>query len=390
MEPKRIAFAGAGLSCAVMARQLAEIEGVSCTLFEKKNHVGGNCHTSRDPETGVMVHNYGPHIFHTSNEAVWNYVNRFASFGPFVNRVKAVTPRGVYSLPINLLTLNQFFGRNFSPKEAQTFVTELARPFKGLDEKTFEGVALGLVGEELYQNFFYGYTKKQWGCEPRLLPGDVIKRLPLRFNYDDNYYRDFHQGIPREGYTAMIEGILSHPSITVKLGQSVEPGEWKDFDHVVYSGPIDAFHGFRHGRLSYRTVYWKTERLDGDAQGVACLNYTAEDVPHTRTIEHKHFAPWEEHAKTVFSTEYSKATTPQDEPFYPVRAASDLEMLRHYIDEAKKAPSTSFVGRLGTYRYLDMHIVIEESLRFADQLAKSLAEGTRPATFPVSEEKLLA
>ena len=390
MKIKKIAFIGAGLSSAVIARQLAEGQRVQCTLFDKRNHIGGNCHTARDGETGVMRHTYGSHIFHTSNQEVWDYVNRFATFGPFVNRIKAETPRGTFSLPINLLTINQFFGTNLRPKEAEQFLRKLAEPFRDGREKNFEETALSLVGEELYRNFFYGYTKKQWGCEPAALPGSIVKRLPLRFNYDDNYYRDTYQGIPYDGYTAMIEKILDHPSIEVKLGHAFDPGEAPAFDHVISAGPLDAWYGFRHGRLSYRTVSWTDERLDGDAQGVACLYYTSEKVPHTRTIEHKHFTPWEKHARTLLSTEYSKATEPHDEPYYPVRSERDLALLKEYVAEAKAegGAGPSFVGRLGTYRYLDMHIVIEESLAFAAKALAALNEGRDWPRFSVAEEKL--
>jgi len=384
---KEIAFVGAGLSSAVIARQLAEA-GVRCTLFEKREHIAGNCYTRRDPETGVMVHVFGPHIFHTSNEAVWKYVNRFADFGPFVNRVKAATARGVFSLPINLLTLNQLFGVNLTPKEAARFVEEKARPFKTGRETTFEEVALSLVGEEIYRTFFYGYTKKQWGCEPSELPGYIIKRLPIRFTYEDDYYQDTHQGIPREGYTAMIAKILDHPGIEVRLGHPFAPAEAVPFAHAVWSGPLDAFYGFRHGRLSYRTVFWKNERMEGDAQGVACLNFTSEQVPHTRTIEHKFFTPWEKHERTLLSTEYSKATEPHEDPYYPVRSAADLAMLESYVADAAREKAWSFVGRLGTYRYLDMHLIIEESLSFAERALAAVEGGTAWPVFPIPVEKL--
>ena len=388
---KEIAFVGAGLSCAVIARHLAEA-GVRCVLFEKRDHIAGNCHTRRDPETGVMVHAFGPHIFHTSNERVWDYVNRFADFGPFVNRVKAVTERGVFSLPVNLLTLNQLFGMNLNPKEAAAFVAEKAKPFKTGREETFEEVALSLVGEEIYRAFFYGYTKKQWGCEPSELPGDIIKRLPIRFTYEDDYYRDTYQGIPREGYTAMIAKILDHPGIEVKLNHPVAPTELSAFGHAVWSGPLDAFYGFRHGRLSYRTVFWKEERSEGDAQGTACLNNTSEKVPYTRTIEHKFFTPWEKHERTLLSTEYSKATEPHDDPYYPIRSARDLDMLDRYVADALEERAWSFIGRLGTYRYLDMHLIIEESLSFAERALAAIqgGAGREWPVFPIPREKICA
>ncbi len=387
MEPKTIAFVGAGLSCAVLARELAERGGFRCVLFDRRPHLGGNCHTARDAETGVMVHTYGPHIFHTSNRAVWDYVNRFTEFGPFVNRVRAVTPRGIFSLPVNLMTLNQFFGKNMTPRQAEAFVRELGAPFRTGRERNFEEVALSLVGEELYRNFFHGYTKKQWGCEPSELPGAIIKRLPLRFTYRDDYYQDVYQGIPVHGYTPMIEGIASHPAIELRLGEGFARERAGEFDHVFWSGPIDACYGGRHGKLSYRTVHWTEERLDGDAQGTVCLNYTAEEVPFTRKIEYKHYTPWETHERTLVATEFSKATGPEDDPYYPIRSERDMAVLRHYVGEAREEKGISFLGRLGTYRYLDMHMVVEESLAFAARL------GTEPADWPrfsVPEEKLFS
>ncbi|SDU21334.1 UDP-galactopyranose mutase [Verrucomicrobium sp. GAS474] len=389
---KTIAFAGAGLSSAVLARQLADTGRFRCVLFDKRPHLGGNCHTARDEATGVMLHTYGPHIFHTSNKAVWDYVNRFTEFGAFVNRVRAVTPKGIFSLPVNLMTLNQFFGKNMTPKEAEAFVRELGAPFRTGNERTFEEVALSLVGEALYRNFFHGYTKKQWGCEPTELPGSIIKRLPLRFNYRDDYYQSIYQGIPLHGYTPMIEKIVDHPAIEVRLGEGLERDpvvNGSEFDHLFWSGPIDACYGFRHGRLSYRTVYWSQERLDGDAQGTVCLNYTAEDVPYTRKIEYKHYTPWESHEKTLVSTEFSKATGPADDPYYPIRSDRDMATLRHYVEEAGRETKVSFIGRLGTYRYLDMHMVVEESLVYAERLLAA-GEGAAWPRFSIADEKVLA
>jgi UDP-galactopyranose mutase len=361
---KHIGMAGAGFACAVLARELAETGKYKITLFDERPHIAGNCHTERDEKTGVMVHNYGPHIFNTSRADVWEYVNRYSKFGPYVNRVKAVTDRGVFSLPINLLTINQFFGKALSPAEARDFVGSLGdRNIQ--DPKNFEEQAMKFLGKDLYKTFFYGYTKKQWGVEPTELPASILQRLPVRFNYDDNYYNQKYQGIPLEGYTKIVEKILDHEDIEVRLNERMDPADKNQFDHVFWSGPMDGFFNYKLGRLRYRTL--KFERFDesGDYQGNAVINYCRQEVPYTRITEHKHFAPWEEHDQTVCFKEYSKLCEPGDTPYYPLRLTEDKELLKKYMDQAEKEKNVSFIGRLGTYRYLDMHVVIGESLDLA-------------------------
>jgi UDP-galactopyranose mutase len=373
---KKIAIAGAGFAGAVVARELAETGKYKIVVFESRPHLAGNCHTERDAATGVMVHQYGPHIFHTSREDVWNYVNRFAKFGPYTNRVKAVTARGVFSLPINLLTINQFFGKTFDPREAREFIGSLGD--SSIEEpKTFEDQALKFLGRELYENFFYGYTKKQWGVEPTELPASILSRLPVRFNYDDNYYVSRYQGIPIDGYTAIVEKILDHENIEVQLGEKFDPAFKDQFDHVFWSGPIDAYYNFELGRLQYRSLQFERFDAEGDYQGNPVINYCEARVPYTRITEHKHFAPWETHEKTVCFKEYSKLAEPRDTPYYPLRLEKDKALLRQYMDRIQGEPGITFIGRLGTYRYLDMHVVIGESL----DLAKTCL-GTSPADWP--------
>jgi UDP-galactopyranose mutase len=361
---KAIAIAGAGFAGAVMARELAESGKYRVTVFDERNHVAGNCHTVRDVATGVMLHQYGPHIFHTSREDVWQYVNRFARFGPYTNRVKAVTRRGVFSLPLNLLTLNQFFGKQMNPTEAQEFVSRLGDP-SIREPRNFEEQALKMMGRELYATFFYGYTKKQWGVEPTELPASILQRLPMRFNYDDNYYNSKYQGIPVDGYTALVERILDHRNIRVRLNERFAPELKREFVHVFFSGPMDSFFEYRLGRLQYRTLVFERFEDKGDYQGNSVINYCDEDVPFTRISEHKHFAPWEHHEGTVCFREYSKVMAPGDLPYYPVRLAEDKALLKQYVALARDAKRVSFIGRLGTYRYLDMHVVIGETLDLA-------------------------
>lgn len=375
---------GAGFSGAVLARQFAD-QGHGSLVIDARNHLGGNCHTVRDTQTGVMEHVYGPHIFNTSNGRVWDYVNRFGRFRPFVNRVKASTARGVFSLPINLHTINQFFGVRLAPREAAALIAEKGDASIG-EPQTFEEQALKFIGRELYEAFFYGYTKKQWGCEPRDLPAAILKRLPVRFSYDDNYYNSTYQGIPEEGYTEVIRRIFDHPAVEVKLGTAWDPAMASEFQHVFFTGPIDAFFGHRHGRLGYRTVFWEKQTHTGDFQGNAVINYTEVTEPFTRIHEHKHFAPWEKHEKTTVFTEFSKETEPQDIPYYPKRLSADKAVLQKYRAEAEGCGGISFLGRLATYRYMDMHHVIGEALELADAFLAAKTAGTKPPVFPNKEE----
>lgn len=365
-----IGIAGAGFAGAVLARELAESGDFRITVYDERDHIAGNCHTSRDPGSGVMIHHYGPHIFNTSREDVWQYVNRYSEFGPYVNRVKAVTRKGVFSLPINLLTINQFFDQKLSPVQARDFVGALSD--RSISEpQNFEEQALKFVGREMYENFFYGYTKKQWGVEPTELPASILKRLPVRFNYDDNYYNQKYQGIPLEGYTRIVEKILDHEAIDVRLGERLEPSRKNEFAHVFWSGPLDAFFGFKLGRLGYRSLVFDRFDESGDFQGNAVINYCEEEIPYTRITEHKHFAPWEEHDRTVCFREYSKLCGENDTPYYPLRLTNDKSLLEQYVDLANHESNVSFIGRLGTYRYLDMHVVIGESLDLARTCLKS-------------------
>jgi len=374
---------GSGFSGAVIAHELAQA-GHKCVVIDQRDHIGGNCHTKRDAETGIMEHVYGPHIFNTSNAEVWEYVNRFGEFRPFVNRVKATNDKGVFSLPINLHTINQFFGKRFNPQEAQAFIAALGDNSIA-EPQNFEEQALKFIGKELYEAFFKGYTEKQWGCDPRELPASILKRLPIRFNYDDNYYNSQYQGIPVEGYSKVIERILDHPNIEVRLSTRFEKSMVSKFNHTFYTGPLDEYFDFSEGRLGYRTVFWKKETATGDFQGNAVINYPSLDINHTRIHEHKHFSPWEEHEKTIVFTEYSKETGTSDIPYYPKRMPRDKALLLRYLELAECEKKISFLGRLATYRYMDMHHVIGEALEFSRAMLHAIAEETRPPVFPNSE-----
>lgn len=364
----KIGMAGAGLSCAVIARELA-LQGHEIEIYETRGHIGGNCHSERDANTDVMIHVYGPHIFHTDDEEVWAYVNRFMEFKPYVNRVKATTKGQVFSLPINLHTINQFFRKTFSPSEAKAFIEQQADTAIE-SPQSFEEQALRFVGRELYEAFFKGYTQKQWGISPSKLPASILKRLPVRFNYDDNYFFHRHQGMPAEGYTAMVERILEHPNIRVRLNAAFNREMVEAFDHVFYSGQVDAFYGHDLGRLPYRTLDFERFEAEGDVQGCAVMNYCEESVPYTRITEHKHFAPWESHERSVCYKEFSRACGEDDIPYYPVHLVEGDKMLEDYLQRAKQEPKVTFVGRLGTYRYMDMDVTIREALDAARKFMK--------------------
>jgi UDP-galactopyranose mutase len=377
----RIGVVGAGFSGAVIAHRLSR-EGHRVVVFEGRGHVAGNCHTRRDDETGVMLHVYGPHIFHTDDEQVWKFVNQFDELIPYVNRVKAITGQRVFSLPINLLTLNQFFGKTLSPGQARAFVDSLGdRSIE--DPRSFEQWALRYLGKALYTAFFEGYTLKQWGIHPSELPASIIKRLPVSFSYDDNYYRHRFQGIPRNGYSLIVERLLDDENIELKLGEAADQSTVDEFDHVFTSGPIDAWYEHAYGPLEYRTLDFELVRDEGDYQGCAVMNYCDIDVPWTRVSEHKHFAPWERHDQTVCFREYSRRHQPGDIPYYPIRLLRQRATLAHYVERALRETKVTFVGRLGTYRYLDMDVTIKEALATAHIFLESEASGGRMPAFTV-------
>jgi len=367
---KKILVVGAGFSGAVIGRRLAE-QGHQIVINDSRNHIAGNCYSERDENTGVMVHTYGPHIFHTDNEVVWTFINQFTTMMPYVNRVKATVGGQVYSLPINLHTINQFFKRACSPAEAQKLIAE-----KGdstiTDPKTFEQQALRFVGKELYETFFKGYTIKQWGMSPAELPASILKRLPIRFNYDDNYFNHKFQGMPLDGYTRVVEKILDHPNIEVRLSTDFDVLQRPHYDHVFYSGSLDGFYQYRFGRLGYRTLDFERFSSQGDYQGCAVMNYCEQEVPYTRITEHKYFAPWEQTKGSLCYREYSRACEPQDIPYYPIRQLGEMGLLAKYLDLAEHEHNITFVGRLGTYRYLDMDVTIAEAMAVADRYLASL------------------
>lgn len=365
---------GAGISGATVARTLAEA-GHQVQVVEAADHVGGHCHTERDAETGIMKHVHGPHIFHSDNADVWHFVSRFASFEAFDLQVDACVGERLFPLPINLKTLQAFFGREFTPAQAQAHVaTRTVR----LDHapRNFEEQALSSVGPELYEAFFRGYTQKQWGRAPADIPASVFKRLPLRFTDDRTYFHHSRVGIPRDGYTAMTENMLDHPLIRIELGAHVDhAASASGFDHVFYTGKLDGCFDYEFGRLPYRSLRFDDFRVGGEFQRTATVNYPDIGVPYTRITEHKKFAPWEQFERSICSREYSFECGPGDTPYYPVNLAGGSEMLDRYREKAKALDGVSFVGRLATFRYLDMDVAIAEALATGNEYLRRLGTG---------------
>lgn len=383
--PKRYLIVGSGFSGCVLAEKLSKNLDCTIDIWDERSHMGGNCHSSRDEKTGIMVHRYGPHIFNTDKKEIWDYVNSFVELRPYVHRVKALSNGKIYPLPVNLLTINQFFDKSFSPQEAKDFMEGVGD--KSITEPAnFEEQALAFIGKDLYKAFFYGYTKKQWGCEPSELPASILKRIPVRFNYDDNYHSNIYTGIPVDGYTAIMEKMISHDAIRVTLNKKFTGTEdLSSYDHVFYTGPIDAYFNFKHGRLGYRTVTFEASYAEGDHQGLSQMNFCDEDVPYTRIAEHKHFTPWEQHSGTIYFKEFSKETEEDDIPYYPKRLENDKQLLKKYREEAETLRGVSFLGRLATYRYMDMHHVIGEAMQFAAGFIDAEKNGNKKPIFSNTE-----
>lgn len=370
-----VVVAGAGLYGLTMARSLAEA-GRKVLVLEQREHVGGNAYSEPDPETGIEVHRYGAHIFHTNNLRVWNFVKRFCAWQPYEHRVLTRHGGRVFPMPISLATINSFYGGSLSPDAARGLVKEEARRAridgKITNPRNLEEWAVCEIGRPLYEAFVRGYTEKQWQTDPRDLPADVIKRLPVRYNYDTRYFSDKYQAMPRPGYGVLAERIADHPNIEVRLGTPFRPRGGGA--PVVYTGPLDAYFDHDEGRLRWRTLDFRVFRLPtADFQGTAVMNEADSTVQYTRTIEFRHFHPEREGRtvsadKTVVAREYSRDAGPGDEPYYPVNTAADRDLLLRYRARARAEQDVHFGGRLGTYQYLDMHMAIASALTSADDM----------------------
>lgn len=348
---------GSGLFGAVFAEQCRK-NNKKVLIIDKRNHIAGNCYTKNIE--GISTHHYGPHIFHTSDTKIWQYVNQFADFNHFINRPKVNYQNKIFSFPINLLTLYQLWGV-VTPEEA---FKRLEREKLNITQpQNLEEWILSQVGEQIYYTFIYGYTKKQWNTEPKNLPASIIKRLPIRLNFDDNYFFDNYQGIPKEGYTQMVQNMIEGIDIILEEDFFKNRDKWeKQAKQIVFTGRIDEFFEFCYGSLTYRSLKFDTQILDmKDFQGNAVINYTEHSIPYTRIIEHKHFE-FGKGDKTVISKEYPQDFNDQAIPYYPINTEENQDIYNQYKQLSKKQPKIIFGGRLAEYKYYDMHQVIASSL----------------------------
>ena len=334
--------------------------GKTCLVIEKRDHIAGNIYT--EAVEGIQVHRYGAHIFHTNNDEVWNYVNRFATFNRYTNSPVANYKGEIYNMPFNMNTFNKMWGV-ITPAEAQAEIERQRAAHYVAEPKNLEEQAINLVGTDIYEKLVKHYTEKQWGRPCTELPAFIIKRLPVRFIYDNNYFNALYQGIPVGGYTAMVEKMLEGAEVKLGVDYLADKAAWDAVaDKVVYTGPIDAYFGYKLGALAYRSVRFETETLDMENyQGNAVVNYTDADTPYTRIIEHKHFE-FGAQPKTVISREYSAEWKVGDEPYYPVNDEANGALYQQYKALAEGEEKVIFGGRLGEYKYYDMDRVIEAAL----------------------------
>jgi UDP-galactopyranose mutase len=357
---------GSGFFGLTVANQAAN-DGYKVMIIERRNHPGGNAWSYRESSTGIEVHQYGSHLFHTSNERVWSYVNSFTRFNNYQHSVWTRLGNQTLSMPINLSTIQAFYKKLLSPAEAKELIRQEISKSGIVQPQNLEEKAISLIGRPLYEALIKGYTEKQWQTDPMLLPAEIITRLPVRYNFDARYFSDTWEGLPLDGYHTWIEKMLDHENINLSLSvdyqsikSSVPVGT-----HVVYTGPVDEYFNFEHGRLSWRTLDFETEVLDTeDYQGASVVNFADVSIPYTRIHEYRHLHPERrtELKKTVISREYSRFAGPTDEPYYPINTAQDRQKLEQYRVLAKNLPDVSFGGRLGTYQYLDMHMAIASAL----------------------------
>jgi len=383
---------GAGPFGLTVARRLAEA-GQRVVVIDKRDHIGGNAHSAIDPTTGIEVHTYGAHIFHTANQRVWDWVGRFSAFTDYQHRVWTTHQGQVYPMPINLATINQFYQAAYSPDQARNLIASLTaqsdqaaysdQVSPGEQAGALDRKCVAMVGPDLYRALIRGYTAKQWGTDPALLPAETINRLPVRYDYDTRYFSDPHQGLPKDGYHRLWHRLADHDRIEVHLKtdffdqtQPWSKAQLVDQVPVVYTGPIDRFFDYNQGELSWRTVDFTWEHpATGDYQGCAVMNYADQAVPHTRTIEFRHFHPERTYPAeaTVIATEFPRQASREDQPYYPVGSRSDMTRLARYLTATKQHPKVHFGGRLGRYQYLDMDKAMAAALGLADQLLNGKA-----------------
>ena len=375
---------GSGFFGLTIAERVANELSRKVTVLEKRNHIGGNAYSEFDEETGIEIHKYGAHLFHTSNERVWEYVNKFTSFTNYVHRVYTIYNDEVYPMPINLGTINQFFRSAYSPLEARKLISKQAEEMNGRKITNMEEKGISLIGRPLFEAFIKGYTAKQWQTDASELPASIISRLPVRYNYNNRYFSDKYEGLPVKGYTAWLEKMAENKNITVKLNTDFfdENNEYSKDKivgkiPVVYTGPLDRYFNYSEGKLSWRTLDFEKEILPiEDYQGTSVMNYGNREVPYTRIHEFKHFHPERDYPKdkTIIMREYSRFADNNDEPYYPINTPQDREVLLKYRELMKNEDKVFFGGRLGTYQYLDMHMAIMSALTMFDNDLRPILE----------------
>ena len=386
---------GSGFFGLTIAERCASELGLRVLVLERRHHLGGNAYSEIDPETGIEVHVYGTHLFHTSNKKVWDYVTRFTTFTGYQHRVFAKYQGQVYSFPMNLALINQFFGKSHTPQEARELIASQASEIATEDATNLEEKAISLIGRPLYEAFVKGYTAKQWQTDPTELSADIITRLPVRYTFDNRYFNDTYEGLPTDGYTAWLTRMADHPNIEVRLETDFldlangVAEEFKGKVPIVYTGPVDEYFGNSEGRLSWRTVDLERETVDvDDFQGTGVVNYNDQEVPWTRILEFKHLHPERTYlpGKSIIVHEYSRFAEDDDEPYYPINTAEDRAKLLKYRELAKLEPKVLFGGRLGTYKYLDMHMAIGSALSmFENKLKPHFAHGAELKSGGVDE-----
>lgn len=369
-----LVIVGSGFFGLTIAERAANELDKRVLVLERRSHIGGNAYSEPEPETGIEIHRYGAHLFHTSNARVWEYVNRFTDFTGYQHRVFARVGDQVYAFPMNLALINQFFGRSHTPDEARALIAEQSAEVDTASARNLEEKAISLIGRPLYEAFVKGYTAKQWQTDPRELDAAIITRLPVRYTFDNRYFNDTYEGLPVDGYTAWLEKMADHPNIDVRL--DVDYFDVRDRipagTPTVYTGPLDRYFDHSEGELGWRTLDFETEVLPtGDFQGTSVMNYNDVDVPFTRIHEFRHFHPERDYPrdKTVVVREYSRFAEPGDEPYYPINTPDDRAKLARYRELARKETANAnvlFGGRLGTYKYLDMHMAIGSALTMFD------------------------
>jgi UDP-galactopyranose mutase len=370
-----LVIVGSGFFGLTIAERCANELGLKVLVLERRHHLGGNAYSEPDPETGIEVHVYGAHLFHTSNRRVWEYANRFTEFTDYQHRVYTSHNGQVYPMPINLGTINQFFDAAYSPDEARALIKEQSAELGDKEPENFVEKGISLIGRPLYEAFIAHYTAKQWQTDPEKLSADIITRLPVRYTYNNRYFNDTYEGLPKDGYTAWLERMADSENIEIRLDTDFFDvrDDYVGKVPIVYTGPVDEYFDKSEGELSWRTLDFEREVVGtGDFQGTSVMNYPDPDVPFTRIHEFRHFHPERDHPadRTVIMREFSRFADKGDEPYYPVNTAEDREKLLKYRELAKQESMVLFGGRLGTYKYLDMHMAIGSALSMYDNKLK--------------------